>query len=59
MPFERGSAGINNVLVRSMYEALGINLPALKTGVSLDLEAFCQNLDTYKQNWKTFFVSDF
>ena len=34
---------------------LGIEMPAIKHGVSLDLEAFCMDLDDYKKKWKTFF----
>ena len=55
LPFERGTAGIANILTRSMYKALGIDLPAVKHNVALDLEAFCQPLEEYKKNWNNFF----
>lgn len=55
LPFERGSAGVANIMTRSLYKALGVDLPAVKKYVALDLEAFCQPLDKYKQNWNTFF----
>ena len=55
LPFERGTAGIANILTRSLYEALGVKPPATKRKIALDLEAFCQPLDKYKQNWSLFF----
>ena len=55
MPWARGSNGISDIFMRSMYKSLGIDQPALKQGVSLDLEAFCVPLEEYKANWKTFF----
>ena len=54
-PFERGSNGISDVLMRSQYAAIGINKPHIKQGVGLDLEAFCMNLDEYKIKWNSFF----
>lgn len=58
MPYERGSNGIADILMRSIYRALGIEMPALKHGVSLDLEAFDLDLDEYKKKWNTFFESE-
>lgn len=58
MPYERGTNGICDIFMRSAYKALGINMPALKHGVSLDLESFCMNVDEYKSKWKTFFEAD-
>lgn len=55
MPWARGSNGISDIYMRSMYKALGIDQPALKKGVSLDLEAFCMSLDDYKAQWNSFF----
>lgn len=55
-PFKRGSNGISDVLMRSQYSALGINMPHVKSGVGLDLEAFCFELGDYKKNWRAFFV---
>ena len=55
MPYSRGSNGITDIFMRSMYKELGIEMPAIKHGVSLDLEAFCMDLDDYKKKWKTFF----
>ena len=55
MPYERGSNGIADIFMRSMYKELGIEMPALKHGVSLDLEAFCLDLNEYKKKWRSFF----
>lgn len=54
-PFERGSNGISDVLMRSQYSALGMNKPHVKSGVGLDLEAFCMGLNDYKAKWNSFF----
>lgn len=54
-PYERGSNGIADIYMRSMYEALKIDMPALKRNVSLDLEAFCMDLPEYQSKWLTFF----
>ena len=55
MPFKRGTNGISDVLMRSQYAALGINMSHVKPGVGLDLEAFCFELGDYKANWRAFF----
>ena len=55
LPFERGTAGVANIMTRSLYNALGIDLPAVKRNVALDLEAFYLTLDKYKENWNMFF----
>jgi hypothetical protein len=54
-PFKRGSNGISDILMRSLYSALGINKPHLKSGVALDLEAYCADLKDYKIKWNSFF----
>ncbi|MBQ7126290.1 hypothetical protein IJO12_04310, partial [bacterium] len=51
MPWARGSNGIIDSYVRSLYKSLGLDLPALKNNVSLDLEAFCTDLETFKNKW--------
>ncbi len=55
VPYLRGTNGICDVYMRSMYQALGIDMPALKRGVSLDLESFCYDLPDYQRNWLSFF----
>ena len=54
-PFQRGSNGISDVLMRSQYSALGIDMPHIKSGVGLDLEAFCMDLKDYQMKWNSFF----
>ena len=48
-PWERGSDSIANVFIRAIYKALGIKATPLANGVSLDLEAYCTELDRYKK----------
>lgn len=55
MPWARGSNGISDLYMRSLYQSLNIEQPALKHGVSLDLEAFTMSMDEYKAKWNTFF----
>lgn len=55
MPYRRGSAGIADTMTRSLCKSLGIDLPPLKKGVALDLEAFHLNLDEYIKQWDSFF----
>lgn len=57
-PYERGTNGIADIFMRSMYNALNIDMPPLKKGVSLDLESFCVDLESYRKNWKTFFEAN-
>ena len=54
-PFKRGSNGISDVLMRSQYSALGINMLHVKSGIGLDLEAFCMDLKEYQMKWNSFF----
>lgn len=58
MPYRRGTSGIANILSRSLYKSLGIDIPPVKHGIALDLEAFCQSLEDYKKNWNMFFDWD-
>lgn len=55
-PFVRGSDAIANTLMRVMYKSAGIKSYPLKKGVSLDLEAYCTNLEKYKDTFTDFFV---
>ena len=54
-PWERGSDAISNTFIRAVYKAAGIKTYPLKRGVSLDLEAYCTNLEEYKTNFPKFF----
>lgn len=55
MPWGRGSAGISDAYVKSLYKSLGIQLSQPKEGISFDLEAFCTELDDYKKNYKNLY----
>ena len=55
-PWERGSDAISNTFIRSIYKAMGIKAYPLKKGVSLDLEAYCTNLDDYKKKFANYFI---
>ena len=55
MPWERGSDAIANVLMRAMYKAVGAKTYPLAKGVSLDLEAYCTELEDYQNNFATYF----
>ncbi len=54
-PWERGSDAISNTFIRAIYKAMGVKAYPLKKGVSLDLEAYCTNLDEYKKNFASYF----
>ena len=54
-PWERGSDAISNVLMRAMYKSIGIKSYPLKKNISLDLEAFCTELEDYKKNFSNYF----
>lgn len=54
-PFERGSAGVANIITRSLYKSIGLNLPATKKNIALDLEAFYLPMNTYVKQWHSFF----
>lgn len=55
-PWERGSDAISNTFIRSIYKSIGIKASPLKKGISLDLEAYCTNLEDYKKNFSEYFV---
>jgi len=58
VPFVRGSAGICDILCKGLYEALNIELSPWKKGVSPDLEAFVTPLETFKENYSQYIVSE-
>lgn len=55
MPYKRGSAGIADILTKSIYESLGIQVSSWKQGVAPDLEALVRPLDDYVMNYPLFF----
>ncbi len=54
-PWSRGSDAISNVFMRVMYKAIGVKSYPLKKGVSLDLEAYCTELEEYKKRFSEYF----
>ncbi len=54
-PWSRGSDAISNVFMRAMYKAIGIKSYPLQKGVSLDLEAYCTELEDYKKRFSKYF----
>ncbi len=54
-PWLRGSDAIANVFMRAMYKAIGIKSYPVKKGISLDLEAYCTNLNEYKSRFVSYF----
>lgn len=54
-PWERGSDAISNVFMRAMYKAIGVKTFPLAKGVSLDLEAYCTELEEYKRKFAGYF----
>lgn len=54
-PWVRGSDAISNIFMRAIYKAVGVKTYPIKKGVSLDLEAYCTNLDDYKKLWTKYF----
>ena len=55
-PWERGSDAISNTFIRAVYKAMGVKSYPLKRGISLDLEAYCTNLEEYKQKFASYFT---
>lgn len=55
-PYYRGSASAQNAVVRSIFDARGIEAPIFRPGISPDLEAFVTDFDTFAQNFPDFFV---
>jgi len=54
-PWVRGSDAISNIFMRAIYKAVGVKTYPIKKGVSLDMEAYCTNLDDYKKLFPTYF----
>lgn len=55
-PWTRGSDAISNVFMRVIYKAIGVKAYPLKPGVSLDLEAYCTELEDYKKRFCEYFT---
>ena len=55
MPWGRGSAGISQAYVLSLYQSLGLKVYPPKENISFDLEAFCTELEDYKKMYKNYY----
>ena len=54
-PWLRGSDAISNVLMRAMFKAVGVKAYPPAKNISYDFEAYCRNLEDYKENFNSFF----
>lgn len=54
-PYCKGNDSLASVLTKAIYHAYNIQPQALKTGKSLDFEAFYSNLDDYIKNYPDLF----
>jgi hypothetical protein len=57
MPYRRGSAAIGDMLCKSILTFHQVSTPSWRMGLGPDLEALCQGLLDYTENYETFFVS--
>ncbi len=57
-PWVRGSDAISNTLIRAIYKSMGVKTVQLKKGVSLDIEAYCTNLNDYKNKFASYFTKE-
>ena len=58
MPFERGTGGIADGMVKSLLEAKGIRVSGWKKGIMPDCEAKITPLKEYIQNYRGFFKNE-
>ena len=56
-PWERGSDAISNVFMRALFKAFGVKTSPSVKNFSFDLEAYCINVNDYKQKFPEFFSS--
>lgn len=54
-PYERGSAGIADVVAKSIYESAGVQISPFKKNVAPDLEAMVTPLDEYMKNYSNLY----
>ena len=59
VPFYRGTAALNQLMVYGLYQMAGIDAPAVKLRRSLDLSAFTSTPEQYKNNWLNLFSEPF
>ncbi|OGI01119.1 MAG: hypothetical protein A2Y25_09995 [Candidatus Melainabacteria bacterium GWF2_37_15] len=56
MPYRNGSAGITDVLTKTIYESLNIQVSPWKKGIAPDLEALVTPLDEFTKNYENYFT---
>ena len=56
MPYRNGSAGIADVLTKTIYESLGVQVSPWKKGIAPDLEALVTPLDEFVKNYESYFT---
>lgn len=56
-PYEKGSAGIVDVLTKSIYESMNIQTSPWKKGLSPDMEAFVTPLNEFIEKYPSYFDS--
>ncbi len=54
-PWIRSSDAISNTFMHAIYKAIGVKTYPIKKGVSLDMEAYCTNLDEYNRLFTDYF----
>ncbi len=54
-PWLRGSDAISNVLMRALFKSVGIKAYPPAENISYDFEAYCRDLQDYKDNFSSFF----
>lgn len=55
-PYMRGSAGVADIVAKTLFEAKGIQVSAYKKDVNPNMEAFVMGLDEYVKKYKDFFT---
>lgn len=53
--YERGSDGITNAFIKSLYASLGFKTSPVKQGVGIDLEAFCTEHKDFIRKYTDFY----
>lgn len=54
-PFQRGTAGIADIISKALFETKGIQVSAYKEGVNPNMEAFAMPLEEYTEKYGNFF----
>jgi len=54
-PYQKGNDSVANILTRSLMHSYNLPVTPLKEGISLDFEAWGQNMDEYIKNYPDYF----